>query len=81
MFAPLMSFPHVWKQPLSSGDHTFEEILDVEEAFRLVGVRRPNDGVVVLEQGERYHDCPIALGRCRGSSAVISLFLSGERCC
>ena len=77
MFAPLTSFPHVWKQLLSSGDHTFEEVLDVEDAFQLHGPCRSNDGVVVLEQGELYHDGPIVLGRCRGYSTVGSFYLEG----
>ena len=75
MFASFTSFPHVWKQLLSSGDHTFEEILDVEDAFQLHGPCRSNDGVVVFEQGDLEDDGPFALGRCRGSSVVGSFYL------
>ena len=75
MFASLMSFPHVWKQLLSSGDHTFEEVLDVEDTFQLHGPCRSNDGVVVFEQGDLDDDGPFALGRCRGYSVVGSFYL------
>ena len=75
MFASVMSFPHVQEQLLSLGDHTFEEVLVVKEAFRLEGVRRPNYGVVVLEQSKLDNDGPFALGRCRGSSVVGSFHL------